>query len=117
MVVNYRIDIFSIVVLIILIALIVYLIILSIYFWNISNFKFPTKSESLFLFWTTIVVIIIIVLIAGYALINIFTSRNVCGDNIYEINMPSSISSGDKCAKPKEIKKKSVINISKSFSD
>jgi len=74
---RYQVDIFAIIVLISAVLIIVFLIIAAIYYFNLMSLKPPSKGESTFLFWTTIVLAIIFMGIAVYALIRIFTHKSV----------------------------------------
>ena len=74
---RYQVDIFAIIVLISAVLIIVFLIIAAIYYFNLMSLKPPSKGESTFLFWTTIVLAIIFMGIAIYALIRIFTHKSV----------------------------------------
>lgn len=70
---RYQVDFFAILVLIASVLIIMFLIISAIYFYNFTNSKPPTNSESTFLFWTSIILGIIFLALAIYALIRIFT--------------------------------------------
>ncbi|CAH6420783.1 Hypothetical protein HVR_LOCUS1290 [uncultured virus] len=74
---RYQVDIFGIVVLIATVLVLVFLIIAAIYFFNLMNLKPPSRGESTFLFWTTVVLAIIFGIIVIYALIHIFTHKSV----------------------------------------
>jgi len=74
---RYQADVFAIIVLIASVLIVVFLIIAAIYFFNLMNLKPPSKGESTFLFWTTIVLALIFIAICIYALIHIFTHKSV----------------------------------------
>ena len=74
---SYQVDIFGIVVLIGSVLMLVFLIIAAVYFYNLMNFKPPTKGESTFLFWTSIVLAVIFFAMIIYALYHIFTHRAI----------------------------------------
>lgn len=73
---HYQPDIFAIIVLISAVLIIVFLLIAAVYFFNLMNLKPPSKSESTFLFWTTIILALIFIAIAVYSLIQIFTYKS-----------------------------------------
>jgi hypothetical protein len=68
-------DIFAIVVLIAAILIITYLVISAIYFNNLINLQTPSRGESSFLFWTSLILAIFFVGIGIYAIIRIFTYK------------------------------------------
>lgn len=74
---RYQVDIFGIIVLITSVLMIVFLVITAIYFYHLMNLKPPTRGESTFLFWTSIVMAIIFAAIIIYALIHIFTHKSL----------------------------------------
>jgi sensor histidine kinase regulating citrate/malate metabolism len=79
---TYQIDVFAIIVLIVSILIIVFLIIAAIYFNNLMNLKPPSRSESSFLFWTSIVMAVIFAGIFIYAIVRILTHRSVSNQEI-----------------------------------
>lgn len=74
---RYQVDWFAIIVLISSILILVFLVITAIYFFNLMNLKPPSRGESTFLFWTTIVLGIIFLAIAIFSLIKIFTYKSI----------------------------------------
>lgn len=82
---RYQVDWFAIIVLIATILIIVFLIIVAIYFYNLMNLKPPSRGESTFLFWTTVILAIIFLIIAIFALVHIFTYKSI----VYEEPSPT----------------------------
>ena len=74
---RYQADVFAIIVLIAAVLIVVFLIISAIYFFNLMSLKPPSKAESTFLFWTSIVLALIFIGLAIFALIHIFTHKSV----------------------------------------
>ena len=74
---RFQVDYFAIIVLIAAVLLIVFLIIAAIYFMNLMNLKPPSKSESTFLFWTSMVLLVILLAIIIYAFIRLFAGLPV----------------------------------------
>ena len=74
---RYQTDIFAIVVLIAAVLVVVFLVISAIYFFNLMSLKPPSKAESTFLFWTSIVLVLIFIGISIFAMIHIFTHKAV----------------------------------------
>ena len=74
---RYQVDLFAIIVLIAAVLIVVFLVIAAIYFFNLMNLKPPSKGESTFLFWTSIVLALIFIGIAIFSLIHIFTHKAV----------------------------------------
>jgi predicted membrane protein len=74
---RYQADVFAIVVLITSVLIIVFLIITAIYFFNLMSLKPPSKAESTFLFWTSIVLVLIFLGITIFSLIHIFSHKSV----------------------------------------
>ena len=72
---RYQVDEFAIIVLIAMILILVFLIIAAIYFLNLMNLKPPSKGESTFLFWTTLILAVVSLAIVVYAMIRIFTHK------------------------------------------
>jgi uncharacterized membrane protein len=70
---KYQIDYFAIVVLLATVLIIAFLIVSAIYFSDLVNLKPPTKTESSFLFWTSIILSVIFFAIMIYAMWRIFT--------------------------------------------
>jgi heme/copper-type cytochrome/quinol oxidase subunit 2 len=70
-------DPFSVTVLIASVLVMVFLIISTIYFSNLMKLKPPSKSESTFLFWTSLLLAILITVIAVLAIIHIFTHKHI----------------------------------------
>lgn len=70
---RYQVDVFAIIMLIAAVLIMVFLIIVAIYFFNLMNLNPPSRTESTFLFWTTVVLAIIFLGIIIYALYHIFT--------------------------------------------
>ena len=70
---RYQVDFFAILVLIVAVLIIVFLIITAIYFYHLMNLRPPTRGESTFLFWTSIILSVIFLGLAIYALVHIFT--------------------------------------------
>jgi hypothetical protein len=77
---KYQVDIFAIIVLIVSVFIFVFLIISSVYFMNISNFNYPSQSEALFLFWTTIILCVIIFGIIIFAFYKIYSHKSIVFD-------------------------------------
>jgi hypothetical protein len=75
-----QIDVFAIIVLILLTLILVFLIISAVYYINISNFIYPSKSESLFLFWTTIILCVIVFSMIIFAFYKIYTHKSIVFD-------------------------------------
>jgi hypothetical protein len=75
-----QIDVFAIIVLIVSILILVFLIISAVYFINISNFIYPSQSEAVFLFWTTIILCLIVFGIIIYAFYKIYTYKSIVFD-------------------------------------
>lgn len=69
----YQVNAFAFIVLIVLVLILVFLIIASIYFYNLMNFKPPTQGEATFLFATAIILAIILFFVAIYALYQIYS--------------------------------------------
>lgn len=74
---RYQADVFGIIVLIASVLIIVFLVIAAIYFFNLMSLKPPSKGESTFLFWTSIVMVIVFLGIGIFALIRIFNHKSV----------------------------------------
>lgn len=74
---RYQADVFGIIVLIASVLVVVFLVIAAIYFFNLMSLKPPSKGESTFLFWTSIVMVLVFVSIAIFALIRIFNHKSV----------------------------------------
>lgn len=74
---RYQVDIFGIIILIAAVLILVFLVIVAIYFYDLMNLKPPTRGESTFLFWTSIVMAIIFAAIIIYAMIHIFTHKSI----------------------------------------
>jgi len=72
-----QINVFAIIVLIVSILIFVFLIISAVYYINISNFIYPSQSESAFLFWTTIIFCVIALGIVIYAFYEIYTYKSI----------------------------------------
>lgn len=72
-----RADPFSITVLVASVLIVVFLIISSIYFSNLIKLRPPSKAESTFLFWTSLLLTIIATVIAILAIVHIFTHKHV----------------------------------------
>ena len=70
-------DPFSITVLIATVLIVVFLIISSIYFSNLMRLRPPSKSESTFLFWTSLLLTIVAAIIAILAIVHIFTHKHI----------------------------------------
>jgi len=77
---KYQVDIFAIIVLIVSVFIFVFLIISAVYFMNISNFNYPSQSEALFLFWTTIILCVIIFGIIIFAFYKIYSHKSIVFD-------------------------------------
>jgi uncharacterized membrane protein (DUF106 family) len=75
-----QIDVFAIIILILLILILVFLIISAVYYINISNFIYPSQSQSLFLFWTTIILCIIVFGMIIFAFYKIYTHKSIVFD-------------------------------------
>lgn len=73
---HYQTDVFAIIMLIACALLVVFLIIVAIYFFNLMNLKPPTKGESTFLFWITVILVLIFIGLSIYSLIRIFTHKS-----------------------------------------
>jgi len=71
---QYQVDYFAVFVLITAILIIIFLIVIAIYFMNIMNGKIPSKGESTFLFWTSIVLGLVFLGILIYSLVRLFTN-------------------------------------------
>jgi len=72
-----HVDPFSVIVLIGIVLLIVFLIICCVYFYDLMKMKPPSKGESTFLFWTSMLLAIVAVVIAILAMVHIFTHKHV----------------------------------------
>lgn len=72
---RYQLDYFSIVIIIVTVLILVFLIIAAIYFYNLMNLKPPSKGESSFLFWTSIILAVIIFAVHVYAIWRLFTYK------------------------------------------
>lgn len=73
---RYQVDVFGIIVLIVAVLVVVFLVIAAIYMYNLMNLKPPSRGESTFLFWTTVILAVIMVIIAIYALVHIFNHKS-----------------------------------------
>lgn len=72
---RYQVDWFAIIVLIAMVLLLIFIVIIAIYFFNLMNLKPPSRSESTFLFWTSIVLGVIFLIITIFAMYRIFTHK------------------------------------------
>lgn len=72
---RYQVDVFAIIILIAAVLIMVFLIIVAVYFFNFMNLNPPSRTESTFLFWTTVVLGIIFLSIIIYAIIHIFSYK------------------------------------------
>lgn len=70
---RYQVDVFAIIILVVAVLILVFLIVVAVYFFNLMNLNPPSRTESTFLFWTTIILGIIFLGIIIYALWRIFT--------------------------------------------
>lgn len=68
-------DIFSIIVLIATVLIVIFLAVCVYTFYQAMNLKYPSPSQSTFLFWTSIILMVIFVGIIVYSLIKIFTYK------------------------------------------
>jgi len=75
-----QVDIFGIVVLIISILIQVFLIISAIYYNNMINLKFPSTTNTIYLFWTAIIMIIIFLALSIFAFYRIYTHKSIVFD-------------------------------------
>jgi hypothetical protein len=81
---RYQVDFFAIVIMIVSVLALVFLIIAAIYFMNLMNLRPPSKTESTFLFWTSVILAVIFLGIIIYAFIRIFTYKSI----VYEEDKP-----------------------------
>jgi ABC-type protease/lipase transport system fused ATPase/permease subunit len=78
---RYQADVFGIVVLITAAITIIFLIISSVYFLNLTNYKMPSRGQSTFLFWLSIILIILIICIGVFAIIRILRHKSIIYKN------------------------------------
>jgi hypothetical protein len=75
-----QVDIFGIVVLIISILIQVFLIIAAMYYNNMINLKFPSTTNTIYLFWTSIIMIIIFLALSIFSFYRIYTHKSIVFD-------------------------------------
>lgn len=74
---EFRIEWFSIIILILSLLLIVFFIITAIYYFNMMNLNFPSKSESTFLFWISLIIAMIVLAVGIIAIVRIVTHKTI----------------------------------------
>lgn len=79
--VEYTLDAFSITVLVVLFILLVVLVIIGVYLHNLMNLIIPAMSTSTILFWTVIVMSALVTFLIIWAIIRLFTHKEVVADS------------------------------------
>lgn len=74
---RYQVNVFAIITLIALVLVIVFLIIAAIYFSGLMNLRPPTRGESTFLFWTSIILAVALTALAIWAIVEILTHKAI----------------------------------------
>lgn len=72
---TYGINWFAVVIFITMILIFIFLILIGMYFFNLIELRPPNRSESIFLFWLTVIIGVIVLVITIISLIKIFTHQ------------------------------------------
>lgn len=72
---TYGINWFAVVIFITMILIFIFLMLIGMYFFNLIELRPPNRSESIFLFWLTVIIGVIVLVITIISLIKIFTHQ------------------------------------------
>lgn len=84
---KYQANVFAIIVLLVAVLITAYLIVAAIYYNSLVNLRPPSRGESTFMFWTTIVLIVIFAAIIIYSIYLIFTHKAI----VFEKQKPKEV--------------------------